>query len=238
MTLTDEVRRMIESALQGSDVTSSGGDSPKINRIIQVNNMELPDLDAVVRDSADPIGLKEDKKIKDTVETVGAFKEGSVGKVQQLTASQIGNVTSFARNPFQFMVTSVFRKFTKGAGVAALAVIIFEAVKAIVAELFKPGRLFDTQFRERIDQQVILFLSRREQNELRQGFKSVITTTIGGLRGDNLQGQIGGNFYNPERIPANFLDSRRIAESSAIPQDARARTFQAIGAAASRGRRG
>ena len=56
-----------------------------------------------------------------------------------MTSAQIGNVTAFAKNPFQFVVSSVFRKFTKGAGIAALAVIIFEAVKAIVLELFKSG---------------------------------------------------------------------------------------------------
>lgn len=236
MTLTDEVKRMIESAFEGAEITSA---SPTHTNVLkQLNNIELPDLDSIVAQEIESTqSLKQDKKVKNTIEKVQQFDEGAVGKIQDMTTAQIGNITSFAKNPFRFITGAVFKKFTKGAGIAALAVIIFEAVKAIFLELFKPGREFDTQFRERISQQILIFLERKEQRELRQGNKQVITSTIGGLRGNQLQGQIGGNFYNPERIPTNFLDSRRVSSNNFISQDARSMSFTSVGQAGARSRR-
>ena len=228
---------MIESALESVDVTSAN--PTHTNKVIQVNNIEMPDLDAIVREGRDePTTIKENLKLKNTVSTVQEYEQGTIGKIKDLTTAQAGNLISFARNPFQFIVSSVFRKFTKGAGILALITIIFEAVKTIIMELFKPGRFFDTRFRERIGAQVLLFLERKEQQELRQGFKRVITTTIGGLRGNTLQGQIGGNFYNPERIPFSSLDTRRISADNFSARDVRIRSFQDVGMAAARAGRG
>ena len=71
--------------------------------------------------------------------------------------------------------------------------------------MFKPGRAFDMRFREQINKQIIQFTTRKEQEELRSGFKSLITTTIGGLRGNSLRGQIGGNFYSNPFIQGNGI---------------------------------
>ena len=161
--------------------------------------------------------IEKDKELQDTVDTVDDFKSGNVGDLQLLASEQMGNLSSFAKNPASFVIGKVFGKFAKGAGIAALVIIFFEVVKTIMLELYKPGRALDIRFREQINKQIIIFLERKEQQELIQQLgKQVITTTMGGLRGTSLIGQVGGNYYNPNRIPANFLDNRRTVIENVI----------------------
>ena len=89
------------------------------------------------------------------------------------------------RDPFGFLFQGFLKKFGKGVGVFALATLIFEAVKFIIDELFKPGRDLDRTFKRTIRDEILLFNNEREQAELRQGFRSVIITTIGEVTSPN-----------------------------------------------------
>jgi hypothetical protein len=79
------------------------------------------------------------------------------------------------------------RKFAKGAGVAALALIIFEAVKFVISELIKPGRFLDTRFKRDIREEILQFQRRQDQQNLRRGFSNVIITSSPRLRGSTNQ---------------------------------------------------
>ena len=114
------------------------------------------------------------------------------------------------------MVAGFLKKFRTGLGILFIAAIATQVAKFLIDELHGAGRPLDTRFREIVDQQIIKFLERKEQAELKAGFKSIITTTQGGLRGESLRGQIGGNFITPGRIPSRNVQQ---AEESRTPID-------------------
>jgi hypothetical protein len=239
--VTDDIRRLIESL----KITSA---SPQqINTVSAID--EMPDFDTTIREmlsedseftsqqqdkkerllkektsAVDADLIKEKKQTQDAVKQVKIYQAGNVATLQRMSTAQMGNIKAFAAAPFGFITRTFFKKLIKGVGILFVIEIARQVVDIILQEFFKPGRIFDTRFREEIDKQVIKFLTRKEQQELKQGFKQVITTTIGGLRGQTLAGQIGGNFFNPERIPTNFLDERRVGENNIIAQNAQERT--------------
>lgn len=230
MTLSDKINRMIEFALFGAQVTSASPE--KVNEVYFVGELDEADLELDIReivkeelkqtktettskDSVKPIVDKTkaisptDKKI-DKVEDTLTNLDNSLGDLASLSKTQIGNLTSFSSDPFKFMISRVFKKLSKGAGVILLVTIISLAVQFIIAELMKPGRLLDRRFKRIARDEILLFNSTEEQAELRQGFRTVIITTIPFLRGAELRGQISGNLYNPTAIPQNRLDERRV----------------------------
>ena len=216
MGITADIRRMLESL----KITSAGGKSTAENTVVSIDN--VPDLDFQLNEN--------DRKIDDILDS-------NLGDLKDLSSEQFGNIRQVAVNPFGFITTTLLKKIKSGAGILFVAAIAVEVAKFLILELFKPGRAFDIRFREEIDKQVIQFLERKEQQELRQGFKSIITTTIGGLRGDSLRGQTGGNYYTPNRIPSRFIDPSQISPPNFNARDARKKSFQDIGAGAARGRR-
>ena len=231
MGLTEEIRRLIESI---KITSASPGHTNKVSAID-----EMPDLDAAIKEAQglDTEFIKERQQTRDAVADVRRMKQGNVGRIQRFSTAQMANITAFSANPFGFVTRSIFRKLFKGVGILFLIEIARQVADIILQEFFKPGRIFDVRFRDRIDKRIILFLEKKEQQELKQGFKQVITTTIGGLRGNTLAGQIGGNFFNPQRIPESFLDSRRVAEDEVITQNAQERSGVGIGSRRG-GRRG
>ena len=125
-----------------------------------------------------------------------------------MTSEQFGNIKSIATNPFQFISSIFIKKLVRGGIIVGIALLIFEMIQFIIAELMKPGRWLDRRFRRISRDEILTFTDERTQAELTQGFKEVRVTTMEGLRGGS--GQVGGNFYNPERIPSNRLDVRRV----------------------------
>lgn len=187
MTLTDEVKRMIQSALENMEVTSASPN--KTNRLIQVNNIETPDLDAFVSGGSDDEAIKNTKRTDNVIKKVEGWDKGKVGELNRFTSTQMGNLRGFVDNPVQFIMASVFRKLAKGAGIIAFALIIFEAVKWIISELLKPGRLLDLRFKRVIGEELIAFRQREDQQKIKQGFTGIIITTQPRLRGGAAQTQ-------------------------------------------------
>jgi len=187
MTLADEINRMILKIVESLEITSAGGASPNINTVIQANETEKPDLEALIQKGADDDTAKESKQINLTLKKVEKWDKGNIGEINRFTSQQIGNLREFVSNPAGFVISTVFRKFAKGLGVIAFALIIFEAVKFIITELLKPGRLLDIRFKRDIRDEIIAFRKREDQQKLKQGFSSIIITTQPGLRGG--QGQ-------------------------------------------------
>jgi hypothetical protein len=146
-----------------------------------------------------------------------AWKTGNVAKIQDLSRTQFGNVQGVAKDPFQFVFGAVARKLGKlgRAGLyVGIGLFIAEIVKFVISEQLKPGRALDRRFKLLADKQILLFTERREQAELRQRFKTVIVSTMPGLRGAGAAGQIGGNLYNPDFINTSGLDERLLISDS------------------------
>lgn len=207
---------MFQRSLESAEFTSA---SPgHINNLIQVNAIESPDFETEIKnlikedrtiktdDRPSEIEIQKEKKVKGLTEKLDAFDKGHVGEVQRLSSEAFGNVKSLANNPTSFIFQTFMKKFAKGAGVIALALLIFEAVQWIIGELLKPGRWLDRRFRRDIEHEIMAFRSREEKQKLNQGINSVIVTSIGGLRGGN-----GQTFYTQRTVasgeslfPKNF----------------------------------
>ena len=212
--ISDLINQMFQRSLESAEFTSA---SPgHINNLIQVNAIESPDFEAefkrIVEDQTKTVtqtssekDVVSSEKIKKTVEEtklkIDGALSGNLGDLKNLSTEQFGNITSLATNPFGFVTKTILAKLTKGAGVIFILAIAVEVAKFLIEEMFKPGRMFDMRFRQQIDKQIVQFLTRKEQEELRSGYKSLITTTIGGLRGNSLRGQVGGNFYSSPTTP-------------------------------------
>lgn len=128
--------------------------------------------------------------------------------IMSLTKESIQNVVSFAKSPATFLLSVFLRRFAKGAGAIALAFVIMEAIKFAINWMMADGMPLDRRFKRYIQAEVLGFLDRLFKAELRQGFRSVIVTTIGGLRGG--RGQVSGNLFAiatgdiNAKIPMNF----------------------------------
>jgi len=245
MTLSDTINRMIEVVLFGAKISSA---SPaKVNTVTSLDEIEQADLESEIRtiiqeeistqeidaikssdiSSKNKAAASEvDRKVDKLTDTLDNLKESPFGTLESLTRSQVSNLQGFSRDPFKFLFANFFKKFAKGAGIIALATIIFAAVQLIISELLKPGRALDRRFKRVARDEFLLFNSREEQAELRQGFRTVTITTIPFLRGSELRGQISGNLYNPTAIPMNRLDPRRtIAPIVSAQNSSRASKF-------------
>jgi len=216
MTLTDAVKRMIESALESMEVTSAN--PAHINKLIQVNSMELPDPDSEIV-GGETTDIKDKKRTNEAVKKLEAFDKGKIGEINRFTSSQMGNLRSFVTDPTGFMIKAVFKKFAKGVGVLAFALIIFEAVKFIISELLKPGRLLDIRFKRDINKELIAFRRREDQQKLKQGFSNIIITTQSRLRGG--QNQVFNTFdaaAGRVSFPENIGQSTILLQASGVSQ--------------------
>ena len=191
---------MIDTVLNGAEFTSANPDH--INTLIAINTSENPDFEVEIKklikensgtksggvgDAGDQV--KKDKKaLTEVTGKVKLFEKGNMGEINNFTSSQMGNVRQIATDPTGFLIQTFMKKFAKGIGVIALAVIIMEAVKWIISELLKPGRMLDVRFKRDISKEIIAFRRREEQQKLKQGFSNLIITSSPRLRGG--QGQV------------------------------------------------
>jgi len=195
--LSELINGMIRRMLEDSEYTSA---SPGHTNYLQaINAEENPDLESEVKKllvdndkTNKPNGFiktddgkdkSQEKTITSLTKKMDLFDKGNMGEIQSMTSAQFGNVRALATNPVQFMMGTVFKKLAKGAGIIGLALIIMEAVKFIINELLKPGRMLDRRFKRDIEREIFAFRSREEKQKLRQGFSNIIVTSIGGLRG-------------------------------------------------------
>ena len=192
MTLSDKLKTMIEEALTSMRITSAN--PTHINHVIDFNFNAIADIDEDFSESF--FNTKKGKEINEGSELLKGYELGNVGALRRLTKQQYANIHAIALNPFGFFTNTLLRKLTKGAGIAALALILLDVIKFAIDELMKPGRELDRRFRRIASAEIRIFTERQEQEELRLGFKQIIVTSRPFLRGG--QGQISGNFYVPQ----------------------------------------
>jgi len=215
--LADKINEMIRKMLESSDFTSA---SPGfINKFITTTNVESPDLLDLLEEEKDttPKFAKEKKKSKDTEKKVEGWDAGNVGELSTLPTDQFGNVMQFAKNPFTFITGAFFKKFAKGAGVIALAAIIFAAVKVVIGELLAPGRLLDRRFKRDIKDEIIAFRRREDQQKLKQGFSNIIITTMPRLRVGQNQLTNTLDLVRTGTFPVNIGESNILIQASGMP---------------------
>lgn len=170
-------------------------ENPRIGKVLRIPIEIITEDETKVDEVIGKIGKSSSAKAGevDATEVENALADTNIGDMINLSKDQIGNLLSFGKNPSTMMLRVFFKKFARGAGAIALAYIIMEAIKFGLEFLTRDGMPFDRRFKRYIQKEVIAFLDRMFKAELRQGFRTVITTTIGGLRGGN--GQVSGNQY-------------------------------------------
>jgi len=184
-------------------------ENPRIGKTLRIPIEIVTEDESKVDEIISKMGNADTKQGtgENTAKIEKALGKTPLGDMINMSKEQIGNVISFGKNPSSMLLKVFLRKFARGAGAIALAFIIMEAIKFGLEFLTKDGMPFDRRFKRYIKKEVIAFLDRMFKAQLRQGFRTVITTTIGGLRGG--QGQISGNQYSlfsgkiAEKIPFN-----------------------------------
>jgi hypothetical protein len=207
--ISEFINGMFERILESAEWTSAGGDSPKINTLIQINQTENPDFESEI---------KKIVKQSDTGKKVTKFDKGNMGEINRLTSQQFGNIRQIATDPAGFIIQTFIRKFAKGVGIIAFALIIFESVKWVIGELLKPGRWLDLRFKRDIGKEIIAHRRREDQQKLKQGFSNIIITTKGGLRGG--QNQITNTFdfvrEGRDSFPSSIGQSNILLQASGM----------------------
>ena len=226
---SDLINNMIATALKSSYIVSPRFDDYHID---DVTITESYDFEKDIRDlikeaggtksggfgDADDQAKKDKQAFSDVKDKVTIFEKGNVGEINQFTSAQMGNVRQIATDPTGFVIQTFMKKFAKGVGVIALALIIMEAVKWIISELLKPGRMLDIRFKRDISKEIIAFRQREDQQKLKQGFSNLIITTSPGLRGG--QGQVTNTLNmagGREKFPDNIGMATNMVVASGVP---------------------
>jgi len=216
--ISNKINEMINRILESAEWTSAN--PTHINTLIQVNAIENPDFENDIKKLVK--GSPEGKEFT-------KMKKGNVGELNRFTSQQFGNIREIATNPAGFIIQTFIRKFAKGVGLVAFALIIFEAVKWIISELLKPGRFLDIRFKRDINKEIIAFRRREDQQKLKQGFSNIIITTMPRLRPKdggqvtNTLNMVGGRQSFPDNIGYNPI--QLISAGVSLSKGSGRRTF-------------
>jgi len=188
MTLVDVLRQILENALFSMNITSAGGDSPKINyvRDVDINPEEYDQLiKAEIRTAV--------KEVQAEGESGSPLKpkKPPKGMLFQMLERDLGlgaarRAVSLLSDPTG-IVTPIVGKLMKGGGAATTmfmaALASYPILRFITKQLTKRGSFFDLTFRNIIDNRVNVLRSRESQQEIRRGIEGksqVILTTRAG----------------------------------------------------------
>lgn len=192
MTLADEIEKMILSALESMEVTSA---SPgHINHLIQVNNIDKPDLE--------PFLTQNDKK---------EFRK-EIGEASFISNEQKNNVKQqfqqLSKEDVQGMLDKVglrpdnisgllqlvggkgaIGSISRVAGLAvpltgpvATSLMIEPVTKAVIAELQRPGGFMDKRVKIDAQKEFFAALDRQTRQNTRIGDRQVIIQQFDGFR--------------------------------------------------------
>ena len=214
MTLADEVNRMITKVVTSLEITSA---SPgHINKVIQATEFDKPDLEALIKKDTNSAAIKERRKTGMALKKVEKWDKSNVGDISRMASNQFNTLMDFVKNPTGFIVQTFIKKFAKGVGIIALAVIIFEAVKVVISELLKPGRWLDLRFKRDIRDEIIQFRRREDQQKLKQGFSNIIITTQPRVRGGQNQTLNTFDFVRNNTFPTNIGQDTMLLQASGM----------------------
>ena len=221
------INQMIKTILQSSTWTSAG-QTRVDNFLNEFRGEESVDLESVIKEivkdqggatkSDDVEFTKQKKQIAKSTKQLKAIDKGNLGDMQRFTSSQFGNIKQMATDPAGFIIQTFIKRFAKGVGIIAFALIIFESVKWVISELLKPGRWLDLRFKRDIGKEILAFRKREDQQKLKQGFSNIIITTQPRLRATsgaqitNTLNMVGGR----QPFPENIGQSNIMIEASGV----------------------
>ncbi len=190
-------------------------ENPRIGKVLRIPIEIVTEDETKIDETISKLGKAQQAGLESPSQTLaseGALQKQigktKLGDIAALSKDQINNLVLMGKSPSSLIMRVLMSKFAKGAGAILLAMAILEAIKFGIEYLTKDGMPLDRRFKRIINAEVAAFLSRMFKAEMRQGFRTLITTSIGGLRGG--QGNVGGNIYSivdrsiSSKIPPNF----------------------------------
>ncbi len=196
MSLVDILTQFFVNATKTMNISSAGGDSPKINYVMDVN-INPGDYDAIFKSEIKRIV---EEVVGDTgggVATSGGLKPGLTllgdadkTQLEKLMEKSLGGPAK-ARDAMQFLINptgAVKSLLTKAGGPGAIAAIISAIVlAALIKELVRKGSVYDRTFKNVVFNQTEVLRVRQQQQQILVGFdehsafgSQLITTTIAG----------------------------------------------------------
>jgi hypothetical protein len=170
----------------------------------------------------------EEDKQKDTKDEkesaiIKAWKEGNVGKINQLSTAHFANLRKAAINPGQYMLGAFVKTLgkvggalTKGGLAGLIAYLVYEIVLFTLDQLMMPGRWLDRRFKRIARLETMNFYERTLQEEIRHGYQEIRVTTMEGLRGG--ASQVNGNLFEFSSGATGIIQSSPYRSSQAIYQ--------------------
>jgi len=180
MTLVDALRQFIENALMTMNISSAGGDSPKVNYVRDVD-LNPADFDQIIRDEVERIITEREQEIKAEESTIeskvgsgaetnggGGFESGAIGAVR--------TGTGLAQNPASSI--GMLMRFIPH---AALVALVLSMIPIIIKELKRPGSLMDVRWKRMMTEEFNAFLDRQDQMNTFLGYRQVIVQSKAGF---------------------------------------------------------
>ena len=193
MTLADLVERMILSALESMEVTSASDNMAGgvKNRLIQVNNIEKPDLNAELTNQT----KKENTSLGGKTEAPKTINAKTDFIKKELDPKNIGNVLSSTGGAGGFSgVAGITKLASFAAPIAAplaIALSIKPITEAIIKELQRPGGFLDKRVKIDARKEAFSMLDRQTRQNTRIGDRQVIIQQFEGFR--NFEGHASTN---------------------------------------------
>jgi hypothetical protein len=164
MTLAAAIKDLVYNTLDQALISSSGGDSPKTNRV-----MAIPEIDtAQLETEMEQLGI-----LQESGETLEVGESGQGGGFG-LSATDIAGII---RNPS----SAAFSALMTAAAPVIAPLVIQQTVEAVIDQLTRPGGILDTRFRREVLNEVNAFLTRQQQQNTRIGDRNVIIQAAPGF---------------------------------------------------------
>lgn len=176
------INDMIIKALLDAQITSSAGDSPKINHVIvanQIREIDYESLDEALLEALEVASTEAKEGGEDSpsdLENVTKLFKGNTGKAK--------NLVDYVTNPEGKIMSLLTVAGPYGALVGAVIAAILNSEKivdAIMDVITAPGSIADRRLKIFVQDGVNAFFSREAQRDKQIGLEHQVFTQIGGF---------------------------------------------------------
>ncbi len=199
--LTSVISQIIESAFESTQISSAGGDSPKINKVISVD-INVQDFNSILEN--------EIKRIVQSVTSGGGGGGGEGASNESESGTNVGAIlgitASAVRNPAG-AITSLATKLLPILGPAMAPLLIIPITEAVIDKITAPGMPVDPRFKRIIANEILAGMTRQSQEESRTGRRNVIIQSRPGF----MHLGVGGNNSIMRQISEGAGASPRIS---------------------------
>lgn len=176
------IEQMVTQIMFDAEITSAGGESPKTNRIIKLNDREDTDfdlLDQLVKDAIKELGLEAEEN-----EARELTDEQRISKLFKGNAQKAQNLLDYVTSPEDKLASMMGRAGPVGAAIASAIVVIFKSEQIsdeIITLLTAPGSPLDRRLKIFVEEGMNAFFDRMEQRRRQIGKDQVILSQVNGF---------------------------------------------------------